>query len=185
MPDLSEAVRSLPGCRAERRASTTLFRRDDRVRQLHMVEAGCIHLVRYGEDGSSAVMQRATAGDVLAESSIFSDRYHCDALVIADAMLWTIDVATARAAFESDSHFAESFARHLAREVMRMRSRVEVLSRRTVQNRLDGWFALNGGALPPKGSWRSVAEDIGVSPEAFYRELQRRRSHSSRSRSLK
>jgi hypothetical protein len=69
----------------------------------------------------------------------------------------------------------ECFARHLGREVMRMRSRVEILRRRTVQDRLDGWFALNGGALPAKGSWRSIADDIGVSPEAFYRELQRRR----------
>jgi len=185
MLDLSEAIRSLPGRRAETTPGVTLFRRDDRVRQLHLVEVGCVHLVRYGEDGLAAVMQRATAGDILAESSIFSDRYHCDALVVEDAVLWTSEMADVRAAFEADSRFAESFAKHLAGEVMRMRSRVELLSRRTVQNRLDGWFALNGGSLPRKGSWRSVAEDIGVSPEAFYRELQRRRSQSSRSRSLK
>jgi hypothetical protein len=29
--------------------------------------------------------------------------------------------------------------------------------------------------LPPKGEWKSVAEQIGVSPEALYRELSRRR----------
>lgn len=31
------------------------------------------------------------------------------------------------------------------------------------------------GELPRRGELRAVAEDIGVSPEAFYRELQRRR----------
>jgi hypothetical protein len=29
--------------------------------------------------------------------------------------------------------------------------------------------------FPERGQWRSIAEDIGVSPEDFYRELQRRR----------
>jgi CRP-like cAMP-binding protein len=185
MSDLNNDIRPVLRRQIEVEAGTTLFRRDDPVRRLHVVEAGCVHLVRYGESGSAAVMQRASAGDVLAESSIFAERYHCDALVVADSVLWTGDMADVRAALDRDSRLAESLGRHLAREVMRMRSRVEVLTRKTVQDRLDGWLALNGDILPPKGAWRSVAEDMGVSPEAFYRELQRRRLQSSRSRSLK
>jgi hypothetical protein len=29
--------------------------------------------------------------------------------------------------------------------------------------------------LPSKGEWKALAEDIGVSPEALYRELSKRR----------
>jgi hypothetical protein len=32
-------------------------------------------------------------------------------------------------------------------------------------------MAFNGGKLPPKGRWYQAASEIGVTPEAFYREL--------------
>jgi CRP-like cAMP-binding protein len=120
-------------------------------------------------------MQRATAGSVLAESSIFSAEYHCDAVVIAKARLARADMGQLRKALRHDSALLEQLTRHLAREVQRARTRVELLSRKTVEERLDAWLALNGGKLPPRGAWRAVAEDISVSPEAFYRELKRRR----------
>lgn len=178
MSELIEALRPLFGERIELPTGSTLFRRDDPVRRFHAVETGCVHLVRYSRDGSSAVMQRAAAGDVLAESSVFATAYHCDALVVADAILLVADMKEVQAALEADNRITRCLARHLGREVMRTRSRVEILCRNTVQDRLNGWFALNGDALPPKGTWRSVAEDIGVSPEAFYRELQRRRGRA-------
>jgi CRP-like cAMP-binding protein len=176
MSDLIDALRPKFSGEVALGAGETLFRRDDAVRTMHIVEAGCVHLIRFGEDGTSAVMQRAAAGDLLAESSVFASAYHCDAVAVSDARLRTADVRLVRSALQSDSGLLETFARHLGREVMRMRSRVEILRRRTVQDRLDGWFALNGAALPTKGSWRSIADDFGVSPEAFYRELPRRRS---------
>ena len=176
MSDLTDALRPIFPGEVSLGAGETLFHRDDAVRTIHIVEAGCVHLIRFGEDGTSAVMQRAEAGDLLAESSVFATAYHCNAVAVSDAIVRTADVNQVRAALQSDSGLLECFARHLGREVMRMRSRVEILRRRTVQDRLDGWFALNGGALPAKGNWRSIADDIGVSPEAFYRELQRRRA---------
>lgn len=43
---------------------------------------------------------------------------------------------------------------------------------RTVWERLDGWLALHG-ELPPRGGWIEIAREIGVTPEALYRELAR------------
>ena len=40
-----------------------------------------------------------------------------------------------------------------------------------VRDRVDAWIALNAGKLPPKGQWKVLAEQIGVSEEALYREL--------------
>jgi CRP-like cAMP-binding protein len=73
------------------------------------------------------------------------------------------------------SDIMEAVARHLAQEVQRTRVRVEVLSKRTVRERLDAWLALSGGRRPDQGNGASVAHDIGVTPEAFYREISRRR----------
>lgn len=186
MSELTEALRPLLAREIELRAGSTLFRRGDPVRYLHVVEAGCVHLFRYGANGSAAVMQRALGGDVLAESSIYASRYHCDAVAVSESRLRVAEMAKIKAALEADKSLMEALARHLSGEVMRMRSRVQILALRTVQERLDGWFALNGDVLPDKGRWRLIAEDIGVSSEAFYRELKRRRDVSNQcSRSLK
>jgi len=63
---------------------------------------------------------------------------------------------------------------HLALEVQRARANSELLSLKTVAARVDAWVTLNHGTLPPKGQWRQVASEIGVTPEALYRELARR-----------
>jgi hypothetical protein len=50
---------------------------------------------------------------------------------------------------------------------------MEVVSLKTVAERLDAYLAL-GGELPPKGQLVHLASELNVSPEALYRELSRR-----------
>ncbi len=180
MFDLSDVFREFPGRSVSVAAGETLFHLGEKVRSLYLVERGCIHLTRFDAAGGVAVMQRATAGMALAESSIFSDVYHCDALAVTDTGLLRIARADLRQAAEADTRLMETIARHLAREVQRARIRIEVLSKRTVRERLDAWLALGDGRWPERGAMAAVAHDIGVSPEAFYRELQRRRIAASR-----
>ncbi|WP_309662077.1 Crp/Fnr family transcriptional regulator [Sphingomonas sp.] len=175
MSDVIAALAPLFVTEVTATAGTTLFHRGDQVRHLYAVRSGCIHLQRLSADGAAAVMQRANAGALLAESSIFSDHYHCDAVAVGDSCLDRADIAQVRRAIKADPDLHGALTRHLAGEVQRTRGRLEILARKTVAERLDIWLALNGGALPPRGAWRPLADDIGVSPEAFYRELQRRR----------
>jgi CRP-like cAMP-binding protein len=175
MSTLAEALKPLLNDEIQAAPGTVLFRQGDTIRHYYVVRAGCVHLVRWGEDGTSAVMQRATVDSVPAESSIFASAYHCDAICVSETTLARADMAQVRQALDDRPGLMRELAQHLGREVHRLRSRVELLSRKTVADRLDGWLALNGGKLPQRGQWRTVAEDIGISPEAFYRELQRRR----------
>lgn len=179
MSDWIEALTPMLGPDRQVEAGESLFRQGDEVRFMYVVRSGCVHLVRWGENGSSAVMQRAEAPAALAESSVFSPAYHCDGLCISDSVVARVDVGEVRKALDEQPEVLRKLTRHLAREVQRTRSRLELLTRRTVAERLDGWLALNDDALPARGQWRSVAEDIGVSPEAFYRELQRRREREA------
>jgi CRP-like cAMP-binding protein len=78
------------------------------------------------------------------------------------------------AAFAEDPDLARAWPRHLAQEVQRARAQAEILSLKTVAERVDAWITLNDGALPPMGYWHQVASD-GITPEALYRELARRR----------
>ena len=49
---------------------------------------------------------------------------------------------------------------------------------RTVAERLEAWTAWNGSKSPKKGEWKLVANQIGVSPEALYREFAKNRRRS-------
>ena len=70
--------------------------------------------------------------------------------------------------------FAQAWTIHLADEVRNARLRTEILSLRTVAERLDAWI-VEKGELPLKGTWKSVAQEIGTSTEALYREMASRR----------
>jgi CRP-like cAMP-binding protein len=175
MSGLIEALSNLPSRPVSAATGETLFHAGDPVRFLYLVRSGCMHLTRFDAEGGAAVMQRAVAGTALAESSIFSEVYHCDAVAVADTELLRIALPDLRRAAREAPGLMEAIARHLAREVQRTRIRVEVLAKRTVRERLDAWLALGDGQWPARGTMAAIAQDIGVSPEAFYREMQRRR----------
>jgi len=44
-----------------------------------------------------------------------------------------------------------------------------------VSERLDAWRDWRDGDFPAKGKWKELAAEIGVSPEALYRELSKRK----------
>ena len=66
-----------------------------------------------------------------------------------------------------------SMIENLAKAVQAQRARIEILRMRRVSDRLNAWVDLHGE--PRKGEWINVADQIGVSPPALYRELARRR----------
>lgn len=163
---------------AERRydAGEHLFHQGDRVAVLHLVVEGRVQLVRHQVDGSALVLQRAGPGAIVAEASMVSDRYHCDGVATAPVRSLAVRKASIRARIASDPDFAMAFVAHLAREVQASRLRAEILSRRTVAARLDAWTAAHDGRPPARGEWKGVANEIGTSPEALYREIARRRA---------
>ena len=151
-----------------------IFHRDDRVKSMFLVKTGSAQLIRYHRNGSAVVVQRASAGSILAEASLFTSAYHCDAIATSPVVARLISKAATQQLFYSNQDFAKAWATHLASEVRNARLRAEMLTLRTVSERLDAWLA-DRGELPEKGSWKSIAQEIGTSPEALYREIARRR----------
>jgi CRP/FNR family transcriptional regulator, dissimilatory nitrate respiration regulator len=154
-------------------AGQTLFCTGDAVRSVYVVVEGSVRLVRHQPNGAMLVLQRAAAGQLLAEASLFASTYHCDGVAEVDSRLARIGKAALLQVQRDDSAWLQELAAHLAGQVQRARARAELLSLRTVRERLEGWLALHG-ALPERGRWIEVAQEIGVTPEALYRELARR-----------
>ena len=151
-----------------------LFRLGDRVRSMFLVASGAVRLVRYLPHGPTLTLQLAGEDSILAEASLFADTYHCDAVAVSAARLFAIPRRIAEEAVTRDPVLARLWAKHLAAEVQRARAQVEIISLKKVSERLDGWLAFKGD-LPRKGQWHRLASEIGVTPEALYREIARRR----------
>jgi len=172
---LFDLLARLPSNRRHFGEGAFLFHRDDPVELLHLVEEGAVHLLRHQAGGASLVLQRARAGSLLAEASLYSEHYHCDAVAIRASATRSFAKPLLLQAIARDGALAEAWAGHLARDVQAARLRAEILSMRTVAERLDAWMDLRGRGLPQRGDGTAVASEIGVSPEALYRELARRR----------
>jgi len=168
----------LRGLRARQQhfeSGRSLFRRGDPVIDMHFVLTGAVHLVRYQDDGSVLILQRAGSGSLLAEASLYSGTYHCDAVAFGAIDTCVYAKAAFRKLLTKSPEFSHVWANYLAQELRSARLRSEILSLRTVSERLDAWIAWNGGSFPAKGEWKLVASQIGVSPEALYREIAKRR----------
>ncbi len=152
-----------------------LFERDDAVTRLCMVDSGEVHLLRRQENGQTSLMQRAGKGALLAEASVYAPRHHCAAVAARNSSILWLPMASVQQQMQQDSGFARAYGAHLARELRGARMRAEILSLRGVSARLDAWLAWQDGRLPARGRWASLADEIGVSAEALYRELARRR----------
>lgn len=151
-----------------------LFHQGDPVHALFIVAAGQVALYRHLEDGSELILHRASSQTVIAEASVYSPHYHCSAVAEEDCQIAEISKPAFLSLLDGDRYIATAWAAHLARTLQSTRQQCEILRRKTVAERLDGWLDLHGGTLPPKGQWKSLAAEIGVSPEALYREIAKR-----------
>ncbi|KAA0920142.1 Crp/Fnr family transcriptional regulator [Aquicoccus porphyridii] len=155
-------------------AGTVLFRTGAPVTDIYLVRVGRVHLCRHSIHGAVMVLQNATAGAVLAEASAYSGAYHCDAVAMDRSVLSRVPKARFLRALAEEPELAAQWAATLARGVQAARLRAEIRSLPRVADRLDAWLDA-GMSLPGKGHWQDVAAELGVSREALYRELARRR----------
>jgi CRP/FNR family transcriptional regulator, dissimilatory nitrate respiration regulator len=171
---LSAAVR---GAAKERtlKAGQTLFRRGNRTSGLYEIVEGEVRLVRVNRAGREAVLHRAMAGETMAEASLFSASYHCDAIATTDAVVRLYPKAAVLAEFDRNPKAARTFAAVLARQVMTLRTRLEQRNIRGAHDRVRHYLAVNadadGRTVAPSGTLKDVASELGLTHEALYRTL--------------
>lgn len=156
-------------------AGEAVFLTGQQVEMIYMLRAGRVQLQRHTTHGVRLILQDAGPETVLAEASVFSQHYHCDAVVTEPATLAALPKPVFVAALREDPDLALAWSAMLARSVQAARVRAEIRSLPKVAERLDAWLD-EGHTLPEKGRWQDVAAELGVTREALYRELARRRS---------
>jgi CRP/FNR family transcriptional regulator, dissimilatory nitrate respiration regulator len=159
----------------ELKAGETLFRRGSKTVGLYEVISGCVRLVRVDRSGHEVVLHVAGPGETVAEASLFSAQYHCDAMASTDATVRLYSKRDVLAGFEENPKAMHAFCRTLAYLVMNLRTRIEQRNIRSARDRVRHFLALNigsdGQTVEVRGTLKDLAAELGLTHEALYRAL--------------
>ncbi|WP_371933311.1 cyclic nucleotide-binding domain-containing protein [Ruegeria discodermiae] len=125
-------------------------------------------LRRAQQDGGRLTLNIANTGDLVAEASLFADRYHCDAVTDMSTTVFFLPRDELMRHLEdaaSSNHLSIRAFERTARDLQTLRTCIEVMRLRKVTYRLDAYLELYGP--PEEGEWVRVADWIGVSPPRY------------------
>lgn len=152
-----------------------LFRQGDNVESICLVRHGRIKLIRHTPDGHESILQVAMPGDLVAEASLFSEVYHCSAVVeSAAAELCSFDKRSLIRALAEDAGAAMEVAELFARRIRRLRALMEIRNIRSARDRIYSYLELNADAARRVHlhlCLKDMAHELGLAHETFYRNL--------------
>lgn len=155
------------------KAGETLFRLGNKSVGFYEVLAGRVRMVRVDRAGHEVILHVAEPGETLAEASLFSPNYHCDAIANIDVVVRVYPKLAVLAAFDQDARAARAFTATLARQIMKLRTRIEQRNIRSARERVRHYLAVGAGTdgrsvvLP--GTLKDLAAELGLTHETLYR----------------
>ena len=157
------------------KAGEALFRLGDKTAGLFEILTGRVRLTRVDRSGHEVILYVAGPGETLAEASLFSPAYHCDAIASTDALVRIYPKAALLAAFDKDAKALRAFTAALAHQVMNLRTRIEQRNIRSARERVRHFLKLNvgvdGRTVALRGTLKDLAAELGLTHEALYRTL--------------
>jgi len=157
------------------KAGEVLFRLGDKAAGLCEVISGRVRLARVDRSGHEIVLHVAGPGETLAEASLFSASYHCDAIASTNASVRVYPKRDILAAFERDPRAMQAFSAMLAHQVMSLRTRIEQRNIRSARERVRHYLVLNAGtdsrSVELMGALKDIAAELGLTHEVLYRTL--------------
>jgi CRP/FNR family transcriptional regulator, dissimilatory nitrate respiration regulator len=152
-----------------------LFRQGDEVTAIYFVEAGRLRLERRTFDGRLLALGTAAAGEFFVEAALFADTFHCDAVAAEPSRVCIYPKAVVLDAVRADSAGAMSFLSLMARQVMELRQRLELMKVRSAKDRVMLYLELHAGpdgrTVELRGPVQDMASDLGLTREVLYRTL--------------
>jgi len=152
-----------------------LFHQSDSVESVYLVRRGKIKLSRCTIDGNTVILQLATAGEMIAEASLFSEKYHCQATVEgAFAELCCFDKSKLLDALGCSSDSAMQILEIFAKQIRKQRVMLEIRNIRSAKQRIYSYLELEANAqhvVVLQQTYKDMAYQLGLAHETFYRSL--------------
>lgn len=164
-----------------------LFRQGEGVSAVYEVLAGRLRMVRRSIDDHLVVLQTARSGELFAESALFAETYHCDAVAAVRSRVRIYPKQEFIAALRGTPRSWEHLAELLAHELQRLRTQIEVRNIRSARERVLEHLRLNLSAperaMHIDGELQDLGADLGLTREALYRTLARLEAEGTIARS--
>ena len=155
-------------------AGTALFRQGDPTIGIFVLLRGTLRLQRVTPDGAAITLHLVRPGVMFAEASLFTTRYHCDAIADSDCLAGHYPKAQLTDRLRSDPEALWAFSAELAQRLQSMRQRYELKQIRSAPQRVLQFLRLRcdpDGCYRTEASLKDVAAELGLSHEALYRAL--------------
>ncbi len=164
-----------PGVKRTLKAGQSLFRQGSRTVGLYEILSGKVRLVRVDRSGREAILHSASAGETIAEASLFAPTYHCDAIATTSAVVRLYPKAMMLAEFQRNRKASEAFMAMLAHQIMNLRTSLEQRNIHSARDRIQHYLVVNVGSdgrtVTLGGTLKELAGELGLSHEALYRAL--------------
>lgn len=167
--ELLNLFKSLKPSRRQLAAGESLFAVGEAATALFHVEQGVIRQSRAG-----VPLHTVEAGSAFGEWALFTDTCPCDAVAATNATVLAFAKIPVLLLLKAHPEINLAFSAVLARELHRMRGRLELVRQKGARDRVLGYLVRAGAAdravtLPR--TLTEVARDIGITREALYRTL--------------
>jgi CRP-like cAMP-binding protein len=151
-----------------------LFRQGEPATVVFLIARGRLRMVRHLASGDRITIHTGRTGELFAEGSLFSDVYQCDAIAAAPARVRACGKAEILAAIDSSPSTMLALLAQVTRSLHHARSMRELRNIRSADDRVVRHLHLSAskdGAVVFDRPLLEVAEDLGLTHEAYYRAL--------------
>jgi len=162
-----------PSGRRTLRPGEMLFASGDEVECVYRVVRGRVRLERCLLDGRVVGVQTARAGELVAEGSLFADRFHCDAVAETRTVVELERRSALLERLSADPRSLLGLCEWLSRRLRAARRLLEIRNVRPARERLLRYLEMRAdlGDPPDDRPARRIADELGLAPETLYRLL--------------
>jgi CRP-like cAMP-binding protein len=152
-----------------------LFQRNEPSRAIYAVKAGCVRLLHYTKSGQCISHYSVHTGELCAEIVLFLDAYACTAIAEEPTQVLAFPKEAFLSGIQQDPDLAIAFMTQLSNRLHMAKIMVELRSIRSATERVLHYLRLitppEQNAVVLEQPLKSIAADLGISPEAFSRTL--------------
>lgn len=153
----------------------TLYHRGDESVAVFAVERGRLQLFSSTSEGKRVPLYEIRAGECVSEPALYAERYCGDVVAEIPSSVVGIPKPALLAALQKFPPLADEFMERLTRRFNMLRIRLELRNLQSARERILQYLLI--AAAPGQNSvvidrpLKSIADDLGLTHESFYRTL--------------
>jgi CRP-like cAMP-binding protein len=151
-----------------------LFRQGEPAAAVFKIVRGRLRMIRHLASGDRITIHTGRTGELFAEGSLFSDFYLCDAIAAEPTVVCACGKAEMLAGIRDSPSTMFALLKQITRSLHNARAMRELRNIRSADDRVLQHLHLSAskhGAVVFDRPLLEVAEDLGLTHEAYYRTL--------------